>query len=136
MILKPPGRSISGGFFRRVREAVRVTTQTTANASTTTIARQTSPRERTAKRTMRAGVAFDTPWFRRVREAVLVTTQTTANASTTTIVRQTSPSRRTAERTMRVGVSHEDLMLDGGLRGRWACWGEMMRLDWLVSVAW
>ncbi len=47
-------------WFRRVREAVLVTTQTTANASTTTIARQTSPSKRTAERTMRAGVAFDT----------------------------------------------------------------------------
>ncbi len=27
-------------------------------------------------------------------------------------------------------------MLNGGLRGRWARWGEMMRLDWRVTVAW
>jgi hypothetical protein len=49
---------------------------------------------------------------------------------------QTSPTKRTAERTMRAGVSHEDPMLDGGLRGRCARWGVMMRVDWRVTVAW
>ena len=43
------------GGLRRVREAVLVTRQKTPNASTTTIAQQTSPRKRTAERTIRAG---------------------------------------------------------------------------------
>ena len=37
---------------------------------------------------------------------------------------------------MRAGVPHEDPMLDGGLRGRCARWGVMMRVDLRVAVAW
>ena len=43
------------GGLRRVREAVLVTRQKTPNASTATIAQQTSPNKRTAERTIRPG---------------------------------------------------------------------------------
>ncbi len=51
------------GGLRRVREAVLVTRQKTPNASTATIAQQTSPNKRTAERTMRARYASRGRWW-------------------------------------------------------------------------